>query len=274
MPRNNPRYVVGAQVQAKAHHVTALAECHQQYGANAKTKFVNGTVVSVDAAASSGGRRAATLITADYNLGGGTIKRCQLSSRGIKIADAELTTGMSKNEPVTTLVNENVEHVNDTINVGAPSVAGMTTQEMLDAIQSLDEEPEQAQASVETTTAAAAIAANNLSTVAIVHHVEWRRASSTEPLFSGNHTPRMWSERNVVGENLYRGQPNSAINSMSAMDFFLLMFPPKQLVAMIDLTNIELEKLEANTTYTSELLKFFGVLILMTSLELTSRASL
>ncbi len=63
--------MVGARVQAKAHHVTALAECHRRYGAaNAKTKFVDGTVVvSVDAAASSRGRRAATLITAEYELG-------------------------------------------------------------------------------------------------------------------------------------------------------------------------------------------------------------
>ncbi len=145
--------------------MTALAECHRRYGANAKTKFVNGTVVSVDAAASSGGRKAATLITADYELGDGTIKRCQLNSRGIKMADAELTTGMS-NEPVATLVDGNVEHVNETINVGAPSVAGMTTQEMIDAIQSSDDEPEQAQASVETTTAATT---NNCSTFATVH---------------------------------------------------------------------------------------------------------
>ena len=80
-----------------------------------------------------------TLITADYELGGGTIKRCQLNLRGIKMAVAELTTGES-NEPVTALVNETVEHVIEMINVGAPSVAGMTTtQEMLDVIQSSDE---------------------------------------------------------------------------------------------------------------------------------------
>ena len=196
MPRNDPRYVVGARVQAKAHHVTALAEYHRRYGANAKTKFVNGTVVSVDAAASNGGRRAASLITADYDFGGGTIKSCQLNSRGVKMPDAELTTGVS-NEPVTTLGNENVEHVNETISVGAPSVASMTAQEMLDAIQSSDEEPEQARASVETTTAApavagtvaaAAIATNDRSTVATVHHAKWLRASSTEPPFNGNYT--------------------------------------------------------------------------------------
>jgi hypothetical protein len=193
------------------------------------------------------------------------------------MADAESTTGES-NEPATGLVNENVEHVNETIDVGAPSVAGLTTQEMLDAIQSSDEEPEQARATVETTTAApavaATVAADNRSTVATAHHVKWRRASSTEPSLNGNCTPRMWSVRNVLGENLYPGAPNSAINGMSAMDFFLLMFPPKQLVAKVDLTSIELAKLEANTTNTSELLKFFGVLILMTSFEFTSRPSL
>ena len=151
MPGNDPRYVVGARVQAKAHHVTALAECHRRYGVNAKTKFVNGTVVSVDASTSSSGRRAATLLTVDYELGGGTIKRCQLNSRGIKMIDTESTAGES-NEPVTALVNEVVEHVNETINVGAPSVAGMTTQELLDTIESSDEEPE-------TTIAAPAVAA-------------------------------------------------------------------------------------------------------------------
>ena len=67
------------------------------------------------------------------------------------MADAESTAGES-NKPVTALVNEVVEHVNETINVGAPSVAGMTTQELLDTIESSDEEPE-------TTIAAPAVAA-------------------------------------------------------------------------------------------------------------------
>ena len=60
--------------------------------------------------------------------------------------------------------------------------------------------PEQAKVSVETTTAApavagtvaaAAIATNDRSTVATVHHAKWLRASSTEPPINGNHTPRL-----------------------------------------------------------------------------------
>ena len=179
---------------------------------------------------------------------------------------------------MTALVNEIVGHVNETINVRAPSVAGMTTQELFDTIESSDEEPETSTAApaVAKTVAATAGAADNCSTDATVHHVEWRRASSTEPSLNGNYTPRMWSVKNVLDENLYPGAPNAATNGMSALNYFLLvMFPPKQLVAMVDLTNIELVKLEANnTTNTLELLKFFGVLILVTSFEFTPRASL
>jgi hypothetical protein len=65
MSSNDPRFVVGARVHAKALHVTAIAECHRRYGTNAKTKFVNGTVVLVDSAPSSTQKRAVTLITAD-----------------------------------------------------------------------------------------------------------------------------------------------------------------------------------------------------------------
>ena len=155
---------------------------------------VNGTVISVDVTTSSGGRRAATQRTVDYELGGGTIKRCQLNSRGIKMADAESTTGESNEPAVIAHVNKIIEHVNETINVGAPSVAGMTTDEfLLDTIESSDEEPETMTAAPAgaTTVAATAGAADDCSTVATVHHVEWRRASSTEPSLNGNYTPRM-----------------------------------------------------------------------------------
>ena len=196
--------MVGARVQSKAHHVTALAECHPRYGANAKTTFVNGTVVSVDAAPSSNGKRAATLITAEYELGGGTIKRCQLNSRGVKMAEAETTTGECI-ESVIALGIENFEPVSETIEVGAPSVAGISTQEMLDARQSSDEEPEEAGGSVETTTAAP-VAARYRTTVATVHYVERQRASSTEPPLNGSHTSRIWSGRNVIGEKQHNSR--------------------------------------------------------------------
>jgi hypothetical protein len=69
------------------------------------------------------------------------------------MAEAETTKGESI-ESVIALGIENVEHMNRTIEVGTPSVAGMSNQEKFDALQSSDVEPEEAGGSVETTTAA------------------------------------------------------------------------------------------------------------------------
>jgi hypothetical protein len=90
MSNNDPRYVLRARVHAKALHVTAAAECHQRYGTDAKTKFLNGTVVVVDSAPSSTKKQAVTLITADFELGGGTTKRHWLNSRSVKAGEAPL----------------------------------------------------------------------------------------------------------------------------------------------------------------------------------------
>ena len=100
-------------------HVTALAECHRRYGAQAKTQVVIGTVVSVQVVPPSTGQRASTHITADYELGGGTIKRCQLNSRGVKVAE-ETTTTIEGDEPMTELGTENVLGVNETFEAPTP----------------------------------------------------------------------------------------------------------------------------------------------------------
>ena len=55
---------------------------------------------------------------------------------------------------------------------------------------------------------------------------------------------------------------------------FLLMFPPKQLTDMVRWTNIQLHKSSMKETMPSEVLKFFGILILTTTFEFTSRTSL
>ncbi len=129
MPRNGPRYVPGARVPAKAHHITAQAACHRRYGANTETMFISGTVISVGAAPSSSNRRTMNLVTADYKLAGGTIKRRQLNSRGVKLAEAESVRDET-NELVTTLGITNVKPINEATEVGAPSIARVSTQEM------------------------------------------------------------------------------------------------------------------------------------------------
>lgn len=78
----------------------------------------------------------------------------------------------------------------------------------------------------------------------------------------------------VLGDVLVPGANTAAINNTTPLDFFLLKFPPKQLIDMVTLTNAKLTKLELNKTNSSEMLKFFGIILLTTKFEFTSRASL
>jgi hypothetical protein len=78
----------------------------------------------------------------------------------------------------------------------------------------------------------------------------------------------------MVGDVLVPGANTAAISDMTPLGFILLMFPRKQLIDMVELTNTELTKLELNKINCREMLKFFGVILLMTKFEFTSRASL
>jgi hypothetical protein len=58
------------------------------------------------------------------------------------------------------------------------------------------------------------------------------------------------------------------------MDYWLLMFPPKALLHALCMPNRSLKKNNKGQTTLEELIKFFGVAILCTRFEFTSRASL
>lgn len=60
----DPRRRVGAVVHAKATIVTNIAQCARLYGSQAKTKFINGTVVEVIVDRSTG--RASTFLKVEW----------------------------------------------------------------------------------------------------------------------------------------------------------------------------------------------------------------
>jgi hypothetical protein len=60
---------------------------------------------------------------------------------------------------------------------------------------------------------------------------------------------------------------------ISWLDVFLMMFPPKQLTSVVTYTNRELEDLKKRKTTKSEILKFFGFVVLCTKYEFSSQAS-
>ena len=86
MSATDPRFQFGALVHAKAVHVTCLIDCHRRgYGSNnAKTKLLNGKICRVEMIPSSTKKRAVTLITADYFLGGNMIKTTTLNLISVK----------------------------------------------------------------------------------------------------------------------------------------------------------------------------------------------
>ena len=80
----DPRRIVGSMVEAKACHVTSLAECARRYGSNSKTKKVQGIVTHVEVIKNSTTNRTTTFVTAAYDLGGTTIRPCRLNIRSVK----------------------------------------------------------------------------------------------------------------------------------------------------------------------------------------------
>ena len=80
----DPRHIVGSMVEAKACHVTNLAECSRHYGSNSKMKRVQGIVTHVEVIKNSTTNRTMTFVMAAYDLGGMTIRPCRLSIQSVK----------------------------------------------------------------------------------------------------------------------------------------------------------------------------------------------
>ena len=79
----DPRHIVGSMVEAKACHVTNLAECSCHYGSNSKMKRVQGIMTYVKVIKNSTTNRMTTFVMAAYNLGGMTICPCRLNIRSV-----------------------------------------------------------------------------------------------------------------------------------------------------------------------------------------------
>ncbi|KAI2508605.1 Transposase IS4 [Fragilaria crotonensis] len=232
-----------------------------------------------------GAKRAVTLITANYYLGGNTIKTTVLNSRSVKaghvtsipnegnglgtesvnqnsvaVAATNPTSAAPEvNDPNPTPLNINENNVSEIV---APAGFAVGAEEF-------PQEDVEEQAGTEHDNIAA-----SPQIVATVHGMEWVRASTNDLPLNGNVPARMWSIRNSVGDVLVPGGNRVATQDISPLEFFLLLFPPKQLSDMVHWTNVELNKASLKETTASEVLKFFGILILMTKFEFTTRSSL
>ena len=83
---------------------------------------------------------------------------------------------------------------------------------------------------------------------------------------------KTWRMMTPSGTSISKGCEEA--KTMSRLDFFLLMFPPKQLKKMVSYTNVELENKGGDDLSKSELIKFLGLCILITRFQFSSRRNL
>jgi hypothetical protein len=83
---------------------------------------------------------------------------------------------------------------------------------------------------------------------------------------------RSWSIRDRMGEVHCRGSDTGF--SRTRLDYFLMMFPNDSLLHITEQTSLQIEDTGVIGTTVEEMIKFFGLIILATRFEFTTRASL
>ena len=263
-------------VEVKACHVTNLAECARCYGSNSKTKRVQGIVTHVEVINSTT-NRTTTFVTAAYDLGGMTICPCRLNIRSVKAVPtptaATVPTGGGA-------LLGSAEGDSTTTEVSTQPTATLPTLEAPSNTNTSLEQPTVAVARETlplTTENNDTVIANNDTPLpeaaAMVHDQEWfvDNPATKLPVNGNYHSPN-WAVKTRMGYMLGRGGDHQ--NSYSCLEYFLMLFPPQQLQLILQLTNNELAMARKNYTTAGEIVKFFGVMLLVTWFEFGSRASL
>ena len=293
MPVTNPKLQIGARVSTRAILVTCPAECKRRYGANAKKKVVFGIVQEVIRGQTKTGR-AAYYIKATWNIGEEATKVQEVNSASCKYAPLEVleppgpeqgaaiagATGAQnpvppspeQQEPTTTPTNT-VEQNNNTSTttertanqnqeVVQPSTPPATSPALPQEPPATTETPAPAPPPEQPAVPEA---------IASPHGFNWYTAP--DKVSVGNPIrQRKWVLKTPVNEDIYDGC--DVAGTRSRLDYFLLLFPPRALQLILQETNKKLQKKRVEQLTMGELLKFFGVLILATKFEFSSRASL
>ena len=93
----------------------------------------------------------------------------------------------------------------------------------------------------------------------------------TAPL-NGPYRSQSWSVTDPIGNTIHEG---SEISSMPPYEYFLWVFPMRHFTAIVSWTDANLQKKGVEVlTSAGEVLKFFGVIILMTRFEFSKRRDL
>jgi hypothetical protein len=216
-------------------------------------------------------------ILADYDLGGGDMKRAELNIRSVKEGKIPSELSVAPAALPAPPIAPPVPPIRLPIPLVPPIEPAQGNQvnnnrSGLDQVEDLLAELEELLPPVPPAQAPAQAPAQHPPTT-IAHETSWFEDQEACQMPMGGNVPfREWSIRTVIGHWL--GPGSDIRKSFSRLDYFLLMFPPDELSDIVTLTSENLLSKNKPPTTTGEVLKFFGVLILVTRFEFSARASL
>ena len=253
----DPRRVVGASVYAKALQV-APHDGRRILGVDADKMWLKGTVMEVLISRPEGARRATTLIKASYNVG---------NSEKVKILNLQL---IKKDDPTAAATAP----ATATGTVTAPTAAPTTgnTGNGSDGAAVTATEDSSSEGVQESTQPTEPSSVRN--PVTTTNDGRQWYDGATDIAVNGPFTERGWRLTDQYTGKDYTPGIDETAQEIRPLDCFMALFPKKQLSEMVERTNAELTRLGHVKMTRGELLKFFGVMILMPRFEFGDRSSL
>ena len=244
--KNDGRREIGAQVQAKAIAVTSASECKRLYGTLWKSQMVTGTVKRVVTPPAGSGKQ--TSLVCNWIISSVT------KTKEVKLVSVTLP--------------EDCRGNTNSHSMEATEVSGMSLPQNSSAI--LHSASHEQDTSAGRTTGETSPATTQSAVFVTSHGTHWIPRDIRLPL-NGSVPRKYWAVSNVAGMRVSEDQ---GINDMTPLSYFQWMFPMSYLGAIVTLTNQELSRRGKNVTTATEILRFFGVLVLLSWYEFGPRRGL
>ena len=258
MPAVDPRRVVGGSVWAKS---TAISnDSRRIFGVEANKLWVEGVILEVLVNRPEGARRATTVIKARYKIGDtektAVIGLAQLKKQNPVAEPAEpaqpAAVAPTAPEPAVAIANgASPDNITAPPAVAANAPPPGTSQSGLSSLS-------------------ASTAGSSRVPVATAHGVDWYVDANSELPVNGAFVRKTWKVTDqYTGQDYTPGCDSN--KELRPIDFFMAVFPKKQLSMMVEKTSERLAVAGKPRLTKGELLKWFGVLILITRFEFGER---
>ena len=270
----DPRFVVGASVWAKGTVITNAAELHRRFGRNDTHAWVPGIVSKGFIQETSSGRRM-RYVKAHWYLGGENgVKEKEVALSSVKIYPPDSGTipvdltvwhdhGGKWPRVADVEANSTVHEVEKT---SAPSLSIHSADDSV-TVDPTTECPQPA-LPPRVSLSPGANTAHNFK----VHNTEWTTEAEFDMETNGSRPTIPWVIKDGFCNHHTEGGDTGG--QLSRLDYFLMMFPPDALRHIITLTNAQLSKRNLDEMDVAEFLRWFGVVLLISRCEFSTRREL